>query len=273
MRSGVRRQAISAALSLGILAGLERPARADTDGGTVAAVAVVVGFVIADITFGVYDIGSAANGSLPAKPWAIAEAVVTTPEAVVAGGLLGVFSNERAWETDPRTLLLVFPASVFGSLSAHGIWGAATDRIPPAVLFGASPLIGTNVALTSFAIGRAAFGHLGGRPFGVLETVLTAPQVALGGVQASRDAANRPGWIALSAWSGALLVHGIASIIAGPHETPPPEPPPPPPPRPTPPEEEKPPLKVPYPYTIRFGPMLVTDGVARAPGMGVVGAF
>jgi hypothetical protein len=250
MRSGARRHLVSAALSLGLVAALERPARANDDGAA-AAVVVGIALAVADVTFGAYDIVFAARDSRPARGWAIAESVVTTPQALVANGIFAAYADDSSIDTAPETVAILLVPMALGSLSAHGIWSAGSDRIAPGVVFGASPLIATDVALTSVAIGRAARRRLGSRAFGIAQVVLTAPQVVLGAVQTSQDPVNRAGWISLTAWSGALLVHGIASAVAGAHGEPPPPPQPPRPPGPTPPvEEEKPPLKVPYPFSI-----------------------
>jgi hypothetical protein len=40
------------------------------------------------------------------------------------------------------------------SMGTHAVWATATTHVRPAALFGYSPLIGTNIALTSVAVGR-----------------------------------------------------------------------------------------------------------------------
>jgi hypothetical protein len=98
--------------------------------------------------------------------------------------------------------------------------------------------------------------------------IVCTPQVALGAYEIAHDPGNRAGWVALTAWSGLLLTHGVVSIaLHAAHKTPdepvtpPPPPLPPPPPQPppyyyndparpvpggaTPPPPEKPPLVVP----------------------------
>ena len=99
--------------------------------------------------------------------------------------------------------------------------------------------------------------------------ILTTPQLITATyLGATSPPSSRAGWIALSAWSGGLFVHGLASSIAGSHgdiSTPLPAPPPEPPP------SSRPPLMV--PASLRVGPMLVTDGVASVPGIGVSGVL
>src|SRR5262249_1538883 len=149
-----------------------------------------------------YDIKVAAQGQLPAKGWAIAETVVASPQTILANGAYVAIAAEG-----PKNAvgpLVILPA-LFTSMNVHGIWATATTNVRPGALFGYSPLIGTNASLPVAAFARAVRGHLGSRTFGITETVLTAPQVALGGVQMFHDPTNRNIWIAHTAWTTALL--------------------------------------------------------------------
>jgi hypothetical protein len=261
-------------LCAGLLTASPRTARADTVGPAIA-FAVVCALAVWDVTVFGYDTKTVADGHLPAKGWAIAEAAVGVPQAVLANGLYIVVSHDADPRDPANVALMLLPIGIT-SMATHGVWGAATTNVRPTALYGYSPLIGTNIALTAAAVGEAAARRLSGLPIGIAQTLLTAPQVVLGGVQIAHDPANRNIWIGHTAWTTALLAHGIASIIVAAQERrePPPEPPPPPP-RPREEddeeEEEKPPLHVPASFHIVPG--VVTDGVARAPGVVVTGRF
>jgi hypothetical protein len=274
-RVTVARRVLSAALSVGLLAASPRPARADTV-VPVVGIGVALALVTAvDLTFFGYDTWAVVEGHLPAKGWAIAETAVGAPQAILANALY-ISVAHAASAKDPTTAVFLLLPIGLTSMSTHGVWGAATTNVRPAALYGYSPLIGTNLVLTAAALGQAAKRRLAGLPLGIAQTVLTAPQIALGAVQIARDdPRNRGIWISHTAWTTALLAHGITSIIAGAREEQ--EQPPPLPRRPGEPEEEepaKPPLHVPSPTpTAAIMPGLVTDGVARAPGLVIAGQF
>jgi hypothetical protein len=113
----------------------------------------------------------------------------------------------------------------------------------------------------------AAFqGRLVNRIAGITQMVLTVPQVIAGSYQLATTPDDRALWITVTAWSGALFVHGLASAIKGKlhKQNEPLCPPPPPPP-------EKPPLMV--PVSIQWSPAMVSDGIARGPGLGIYDVF
>jgi hypothetical protein len=266
-----RRRILSAASALALLAAAERRALAGDNAFTglkldldFTALYVAVGIALAvDSVFVVYDVRAAVQGQLPARGWSIAETVVSAPQTAFAN-VCSILLNT---ESDRRESVaaLVLPIAI-GSMTTHGIWSTATPDVRPLALFGYSPLISTNASLSAVAIGRAARRRRGTRTFGVVEAVLTAPQIALGGVQMVHDPSNRALWIGHTAWTSALLVHGIASIAAGRDEPPPPPPPLPPP--------VEVPIVAPVPQaSFHVGPGMVSDGVARVPGITVVGVF
>jgi hypothetical protein len=265
---------VAAALCVGLVTVQPRTARADTVGPAIA-FAVVCALAVWDVTVFGYDTKTVAEGHLPSKGWAIAEAAVGVPQAVL-GNALYIAVGRDAEPSEPANVALLLLPIGLTSMATHGVWGAATTNVRPAALYGYSPLIGTNVALTAAAVGEAARGRLHGLPVGIAQTVLTAPQVVLGAVQIAHDPANRGIWIGETAWTTALLAHGIASIVAAAQEEreqreQPPAPPSPPRPRNDDDEDDGPPLHVPSSFHVTPG--VVTDGVARAPAVVVTGRF
>jgi hypothetical protein len=265
-----RRWTVATTLGLGLTAGRPAPVHAD-DGGIVALVTLTIGLAIADATFATYDIVVGAKKELPSRGWTIAETVVTAPQTLLFNGMLWGFG---AKEDSGIITGASFPIMGVTALTTHGIWGTASTKVDPVVLVGVSSSIGINTTLTGYNIARAVNRKLGSRSMGIAGMIVTAPQIAVSGVQLGTGASHRGAWIGLTTWSGVLFLHGLASAIWGGRreDPPPPDPPPPPPPPVDPPgDRSKPPLMV--PAQIHFGPTMVTDGVARAPGVGIVGVF
>ncbi|MEP7122134.1 MAG: hypothetical protein ABJE95_14540 [Byssovorax sp.] len=278
------RRALTGLVGIGIVTTTAAPARASGLDSVVGVLVVVAaGIVVTDVVFAAHGIGVAAKGELPTSGWSIAETVFTVPQTVASNLVYARVSKD---DDDPIQVLALVPTIGVSILSTHGIWGTATTNVNPGVLAGSSIAVGTDIALTTGVLSRAMSGHFSSRPVGITTMLFTGPQVAAAGyLAATEPASSKSGWIALSAWSGALFLHGLVSTIAGhssseegPVEAPPPPPlprpllvpanaPPPPPPVP----DDRPPLMV--PESLRIGPMMVTDGVATAMGVGVSGVL
>lgn len=263
---------MAAVLGLGL--GLGRPpseAHAGDFDGVVLAASIVTGLLIADLTFATYNIVVASQAELPSKGWAIAETVLTIPQTLVFNPF---FAGLEASEKDsPWLVLLMVPTMGVSALTTHGIWSLASDTVHPGTLVGVSAFIGANATMTVGAVGMAFDGRLSNRAVGVAQIVCTLPQVILGGYEIGTRAPDRAGWIGLTAWSGTLLLHGIASSIWGgrrSHDDDAAPPPPPPPPSPAG-DPQKPPLLV--PASIHFAPTMLSNGIARTPGLVVGGVF
>lgn len=276
------RRGLAGLAGIGIVTTAAAPAHARS-GFEDTFVFIVAGIVITDVAFATYGITVASKGELPSAGWAIGETVFTVPQTIVGHILVGVLRSKED-DDDPISLLAIVPTIGVSILSTHGVWATATTDVRPGVLAGSSVAVGADLALTTAALASTRNGRLSGRPVGITTMLFTAPQVAAASyIAATSPASDRGGWIALSAWSGALFVHGLVSTIAGhgssdpaPVEAPPPPPiplPPLPPAKAPPPPlqmpDNRPPLMV--PESLRIGPMMVTDGVATAMGVGVSG--
>jgi hypothetical protein len=276
---------------MGIVTSVATPARAD---GDVAATLILLaaGVVITDVVFAGYDISVAGKSELPSPGWALAETIFTAPQTVAGLAVVASLHADHHQEAAINVAVLV-PTIGVSILSTHGIWATATTNVHPGVLAGTSAAVGADAALTTAILVDTRHGRLSTRPIGITTMLFTAPQVAAASYVAATSAVSaRGGWIALSAWSGALFLHGLVSTIGGrggddygPVEAPPPPPPRPypspsyspypqpvnAPPRPQPRYDNRPPLMV--PESLRVGPMMVTDGVASAMGVGVSGVL
>lgn len=262
MRSA-RRWAAALAIAAGLAASSPGEARAGS--GEIAGVVALVAAGLADVGFTAYDLAVAGKGQLPTQGAAIAELVVTTPQALlVTGGLTAVLVDRV--EHHPATALAILPSMWVDGLATHAIWRTATDRVRPDLLPALSLMIGANATLSTFAIAHAVKGRLLTRPLGVGAMLLTAPQIAVGIPAALKSDRDRNAWIGAVGWSSALFVHALVSTIVGgpePDEDPI-EPPPPPVP-------EKPPLLV--PASIRVAPAVIAGVVGTVPGIVVTGVL
>src|SRR4029079_4263260 len=98
---------------------------------------------------------------------------------------------------------------------------------------GGSLAFGADVTLSTIAFAATFQGRLPHRAAGITQLVLPGPQVIRGTYQLATSPADRGVWITMTAWSGALFIHGLASAIKGKlyrpgADIPPPPPPPPP---------------------------------------------
>ena len=251
-------------------------------------VAAIVVTAVPVVTFATYDIAVAGKGELPSRGWSIAETALTMPQTILGNTLSAALQVSGNDDESALHILILLPTISFSMLSTHGIWSTATTNVRSSVLFGTSAAVGADAALTTGVLARTFTGRLSSRAVGITGMLFTAPQVAAASyLAATSPSSSRGGWIALGAWSGGLFVHGLVSAIAGNHkeDSAPPLPPPAPPdppssPAPTleqapspspPPPNNRPPLMV--PESLRVGPMIVTDGVASAPGIGVSGVL
>jgi hypothetical protein len=209
-RGAARRVApavVGAALALASLS--PGTARASDDGAIFAATLAVL-LASADIGFSVYDAAVARNGELPANKAAVAELIVTLPQTGVLGGAMATFTGGH----EPEVGLAILPFAIFpGALTAHSIWALGGYDVGPSTLFFASPAIASDALLTASAL-TAMFGkrRLFTKEMGIAETLIMAPQVIAGAYELGLKDSYIPGWSALTAWSGVLLIHGVASI-------------------------------------------------------------
>jgi hypothetical protein len=260
----------AAILGAAIVTAAVRPARADGDDLFAALEVAFVALFVADVAFAVNDIALGAKEELPDRGYAVAETIVGVPQALVFNPLFVVIAADDSNREAPGVPLLVIPTGGVTALTTHGIWRLADDGAHPVALPLVSSAVGANATLTLNALDAATDGDLVGRPMGIGQAIYTTPTLIGGTYEAIRDPEHRGGWIALTAWSGALFLHGVASAIwDGPSGDPDLAPPPPPP---HPPERrERPPLLV--PASIQIAPGVVTDGVAVAPGILAGGNF
>ena len=281
MRTTFRR-AFAGLVGIGLVTAAA-PARAN-DAVTTFIVTVAAVVVIPDIVFATYGIVVAGKGKLPSSGWSIAESIWTVPQTIT-GNLFYASVGKKQEHDAPLQMIILLPTIGTTILSTHGIWSSATTNVRPGVLAWSSAAVGADIALTTGILASTADGKLSGRPVGITTMLFTAPQVAATSyLAATTPASGRGGWIALSAWSGTLFLHGLVSAIHGegrsppePEDAPPPVPPPSPPASitPLPPVQpvpsNRPPLMV--PESLRIGPTIVSDGVATAMGIGISGVL
>jgi hypothetical protein len=191
-----------------------REAHADDDFEEIVAVVTIVGVVGAtDIGFTVHDAVLFAQGRQPSQSVAIAETAIAGPQAIFGHVGLAALAHDRG--DDEFKLVLTAPAMVVSALTTHGIWSLARPDEAPNVLFGASTIIGINSLWTTLSVSNAFDGHMPPGPTGALKIATTAPAAAWSIAEAVRGESFQPGWIALSAWSGAVLLHGVVEVVWG----------------------------------------------------------
>ena len=244
------------------------------DTGPALVGAGVIGLIGADIAFAAHGLDAASKNQLARDDWLTAQVIVVGPQSLATSVLLTGFNASKDAELGTiASAIGILPTACVNALTIHGAWGLADpqEKVPADALAGVSTLLGVNSALTLAALGRLTRGHLHSRPIGILTTILSAPGTAVGVYESTFQRPEQGRWIALTAWSGALLVHGVASaLISDEDDEPPPAPPPPPP-------QEGPVLqraaKREVPTMFSIAPTVLSDGVARMPGVVAVGTF
>jgi hypothetical protein len=217
-------------------------------------VGVIGAFALADIGFGIYDGVKAGRGEPPARGVAIAESVVAAPQVVISLIAVGAFGRDVARNGGDQSVLLV-ATGISSALFTHGVWGAQAPPVHQGVLEGVSWAVGCDAAFSVTAIAAATRPTLFGRAVGGVEMALTAPQIAAMSYGIVKDPHDVALWAPMTAWSGALFLHGLLSVALSRDASS--EPPPPPPP-PEPPPPPKPPLLV--PGSIEVGPAPIASG-------------
>ena len=168
----------------------------------------------ADMVFVVNDMVDLANGWPPDKGWALAEAIVATPQALAFNALLFAMAHDDDDDNAGALFLGVPFTAAATSLTIHGIWASTGDPATNEDRVGVSVFVGTAGAWTSAALGRATRGGLFPRSVGVAEMALTSPGLAVGIYESLPGRPSQATWIPVAAWSGLMWLHGLASVIA-----------------------------------------------------------
>ncbi len=249
-----------------------KEARADFIEDILKGVAVVVTVgaigIGANLAFTVHDASLAQDMELPTKGWAIAETVLTPPQAIIFNGALVGAHASGEIQKSPGHNFLLLPAIWTSQMATHGIWSLASNKVHPHDLYGVSWAIGVNLAFTSGAVGGAIEKRLGGSTYGIIEMVAMMPTVVVGLSKLSVRDDEQVAWGALTAWSGVLFLHGLASTVVGFRQADAEE-------KEREKEERKAKQKTTFrvPFRYAFAPTVVSDGVQRVPGLMVSGSF
>lgn len=207
---------VTAALAIGAVVATPGDARAGSgeDIALAGLGAGLLGFLGADIAFAAHDLDAAIHNNLIRDDWLPAEAVVTVPQTLLFNTLLlGLNTDNDEDFAILGTALGTLPTAGVTALTTHGFWGIADKNTDADAMAGISVIVGTNVALTMSAIGRATQRRVHSRGIGIFTTALATPGTVVGIYESTFSRPQQPAWIGLTAWSGALFVHGVVSMI------------------------------------------------------------
>ncbi|MFO0550942.1 MAG: hypothetical protein U0271_21305 [Polyangiaceae bacterium] len=273
--------------SLAVTLAIAKPAHAgDPDALAAAgAIAGIIALVTTDVSFTVYTGGVVARLDEPDTGWMIGQATVTGAETAVASGFVaGLAGTDKV---DPGLEVVPMPFAIWmGAMSTYSAWSLAQPgAVRSDLRFALSWVISTNMVFTCSAISELVDDGYAPLYLAVPEATLMASEAALTGYKAVTDEANRPQWIALSAWSGVLTVHAVVSLFGSglraersqQKGAPPTAAPPPPTPTPDPyyqdPVQPLPPEQARPAAIVIPPPVVVPSSGSEAPGMSVVGIF
>lgn len=215
-----KRKLILCVVALALVLMPARRARADIVEDVITAVLVIGGIggigLGANIAFTVKDARTAYNGERLTSGWAIAQTVLTPPQALLFDGAMVWAHGSGEADDSPEMNLLLVPAIWSSQMATYGIWSLAAEESRPADMYMVSWAIGANTAFMSGAVGAAIEKRFGGVYFGLAEMIGTTPSFLMG-LSALSEARRRDesAWFALSVWSGALFMHGMASTVMG----------------------------------------------------------
>lgn len=186
------------------------------DFGASGWLAILGGAAVGGLDAGLATHAASTHGP-QSKGWAITEASVNVPLSGLATYALVRWGGERdvdrswsmAFSYPMISALLGLPAG----LATHGIWTAANGELSSGRTFSVSYAIGVDSMLTAHTLGRTLSGRLLPAPLGLGEALTATPIAIVASVYAARDPAHRTEWGLLAGWSGALVLHGLASVI------------------------------------------------------------
>lgn len=168
----------------------------------------------ADVAFTAVNVRAAVEQEELEEGWMIAQTIVTAPQAVIGDGLMVYGASVR---DDQEVVALLAPVSLWlNTLATFSTWSLASRRTEVSDRFGVSWLLGANITLTAAAFGGTISnetGHIPSLGVSIPELLIAIPETIGCAYASSQDEQGRSGWIALTAWSGALVIHGTVSLI------------------------------------------------------------
>jgi hypothetical protein len=169
-----------------------------------------------DVMFTVVNVRSAVEKEELEEGWMVAQTIITSPQAVFGNGLLAFGAAQRK---DQALVTLTMPVSIwFNQLATFSSWSLGSRAVDVGDRLGVSWMIAANLTLTSTAVASTISperGHVTALEVAIPELVIAIPETVGSAYALSQDDRGRAGWIALTAWSGALVVHGTVAVILG----------------------------------------------------------
>lgn len=210
--SGRRSLGVACAAAVAGLALLPAPeARADSL-EDIAFIALGLGLVGGNVAFTVYDGIVMDAGEEPAPGASIAQTIIGGIEMLAITGISTAITLD---DPDEGAELAFLPLATWvGTLGTFGAWSLADSTTVDAKgRFGLSSVLAMNMYFTALNIATLADGRASPDYFSIPEVTLMAPECVLTTWKAVTDPAGRDRWVPLAVWSGALTLHGFASLV------------------------------------------------------------
>jgi len=202
----------SLAFLLALAAVLTTPGRAQAsdDFEDIVAIVGLSGLIVTDVAFGVRATVLLANQDDPDPAPSWVEGALGNPQAVLFHGATAALAHDHQGE---GAMIAAWPAMVTSAMTAHGVWSLVRPDEDPSVLFAGSTIVGINSVLTTLTISNAFDGDLPVEALSIVQLVTTTPSIVWGSYGLATDPKFRTGWLALTAWSGALFLYGAGALI------------------------------------------------------------
>lgn len=177
-------------------------------------VAVGGALVVTDIVFTAHDGAVVADDEQPTTGWAVGEALVTGPQALLIDGGMIAAAVQDDDDFDIGAVIYA-PAIWLNTLAVHGSWSwASLDAGPdPDALYGVSWIIGANIPATMYMTARTITGRPASVPMSIALMAGTVPGTAVSAYHLATGESAKPGWGALLGWSGSMFLYGTTSLI------------------------------------------------------------
>lgn len=173
---------------------------------------ILLNIGLPDMVFFSTDIAISAMGTRPGQGLAVAQLAFVGPQALIVTGLLSeVHKKDVALEVIPAYV----GTSLLGGVTAYSVLALRFNDLRGLNLLAMSQALSADFLFTAGFVYRTVAGRPTPLGLAVTELSMATPALAYSVYKAGADAEWRPMWIGISAWSGAVVLHGLVATAIG----------------------------------------------------------
>lgn len=187
------------------------PAHASDDAAEIGGITTTILLVGADAAFFANAIAVTARGGRMEPKVALAQSLVTAPQAIGLDVGMGIVATQR---DGSEILAGMAPLGmVVNTLFVHAMWTGSRPEHDVREVFAASSVIGVNAGWTSALLGYAIDPGLDMQPLGIAMALTSSISVGVSLPYAVERPGFRAGWIGNAAWATTLFGFGVAGAV------------------------------------------------------------